>query len=373
MLDKNPFRFGAVVEGSHYIKRPELEATLKKNLHDIQNVFIVGERRCGKTSLILKVLKEEYQGKFFHADLYGVDSNTELTHRFVRAFAHLQTQFFSFEDTIKSLARFRVKAEVKSDGSGVEFLPTIDAKTSLLDLSAVLEDLRGFSKKHRFAIFVDEFQEIQKLKDHKKIKGEMRSKIQLFQKAPFVYAGSLRHQMDFIFRSPDDPFYKSAVPIEFEKIPLELFYAFVSKNLNQKKIKISKSIFSQIYTDLDGISGDIQQYFRFAFDKMEPGHEIDEAEKNNIYSQVLKSEEKFYLYIMNDSGLTELQRKILVAVAQTGGFEVTSHAFKETIQHSNNNAIVKSLKRLEGQNILFKENKGYRFFNPFFKIWLCST
>ena len=48
-----PFEYGCVVKGEVFCPRPEIESMLASNMASGQNTVVVGERRMGKTSLIM--------------------------------------------------------------------------------------------------------------------------------------------------------------------------------------------------------------------------------------------------------------------------------------------------------------------------------
>ena len=87
----------------------------------------------------------------------------------------------------------------------------------LLELPAELGAARG----RRTALVLDEFQEIVDLDPH--LPKLMRA---IFQKQPevaHVYLGSKRHVMQRIFNDANEPFWRSAKPIELDRIPVDLF------------------------------------------------------------------------------------------------------------------------------------------------------
>jgi len=46
----NPFKYGCVVAGENYCRRPELQRQLSELVKSGQNVVVQGPRRMGKTS-----------------------------------------------------------------------------------------------------------------------------------------------------------------------------------------------------------------------------------------------------------------------------------------------------------------------------------
>ena len=53
----NPFKYGETVNGENFCRRPELSRTLRGYVEAGQNVVIQGERRMGKTSLVLETVR----------------------------------------------------------------------------------------------------------------------------------------------------------------------------------------------------------------------------------------------------------------------------------------------------------------------------
>ena len=53
----NTFKYGCVVSGDHFCERRKAERELRGFIKAGQNVFVQGERRMGKTSLVRKAVK----------------------------------------------------------------------------------------------------------------------------------------------------------------------------------------------------------------------------------------------------------------------------------------------------------------------------
>jgi len=53
----NPFIFGSVVTGKNFTNRTKILKSLKDTCQNGQNILIYGDRRIGKTSLIVELLK----------------------------------------------------------------------------------------------------------------------------------------------------------------------------------------------------------------------------------------------------------------------------------------------------------------------------
>ena len=53
---ENPFKYGCVVSGDHFCARTKAERDIRGFVKSGQHVFVQGERRMGKTSLVREVV-----------------------------------------------------------------------------------------------------------------------------------------------------------------------------------------------------------------------------------------------------------------------------------------------------------------------------
>ena len=65
----NPFKYGCVVSGDHFCERRKAERELRGFIKAGQSVFVQGERRMGKTSLVRKAVgRLEDHGLIYEMD-----------------------------------------------------------------------------------------------------------------------------------------------------------------------------------------------------------------------------------------------------------------------------------------------------------------
>lgn len=367
---ENPFVFGRVVFGNNYLTRPTVEKTIADCIASKQNIFIVGERRSGKTSTALNVIISKMKKSYIHADFYGVRSEWDIAKKITDAIATYHVNNFGLEDALKALTKFRLRIETKADGSGFEISPYLQRGSISENLEPVLKHIQALSKKRKLVTFFDEFQEIIRVPEANSILARMRSVIQLIDKTSFIFAGSLRSKLDHIFRDPKQPFFKSAMPLDFPKIKKESMFKFVCKKMRKKKIQFTAEAFSQLFQTTNAITGDIQQFCKVAFDFLEEGAILNQANFETVLNEVFTLEEKFYNYTVHESTLTKLQIDLLKTLGKFEHLGHQSQEFKEKVNNFNSNSINTAIKALEKQNIIYKEGKTIRFFNPFFKEWL---
>ena len=77
----NPFRYGQVVTKDNYCQRPSLEKSLRERILSGQNTYIEGERRTGKTSLILKTASGIKRKWIVYVDLLEVKTVEDIHKR----------------------------------------------------------------------------------------------------------------------------------------------------------------------------------------------------------------------------------------------------------------------------------------------------
>ena len=70
----NPFKYGCVVSGDHFCERRKAERELRGFIKAGQNVFVQGERRMGKTSLVRKAIAGVRGERLVYVDLYCIRS-----------------------------------------------------------------------------------------------------------------------------------------------------------------------------------------------------------------------------------------------------------------------------------------------------------
>ena len=76
-----PFKFGCIVEKEHFCPRPVLEAELRRYISGGQNLVLQGERRRGKSSLVVKVVKDIRGMGLLYVDLLGIGSAADFCRR----------------------------------------------------------------------------------------------------------------------------------------------------------------------------------------------------------------------------------------------------------------------------------------------------
>jgi len=363
-----PFMYGTVVTKDYFCGREEVIQRINELLLSSQNIVLHGERRIGKSSLVVEVLRRQKVLTGIYVDLMEVKSEEDLYQRLARGVLSAKYKKSMFELLSKTLTNFKPQIGIDP----ITQLPTlsIDSKTKIEDnsIDAIFNSLVEINKKQRVVVFIDEFQDILKLKEYRLLLAKLRSKIQYVSDISFVYAGSIRSQMELIFADIDSPFFKSAIPITLGPVEHDLLVQFIKTRFKIGKRNISEEIIEKIFTITDMITGDIQQFCEAVWSTSSHGDTITNDSFHKAVELIFSHENAVYERIFGE--LTAFQLKVLKSVAQHGGREIYSNDFFEKTGFTNASSVRRGIEKLIKVKILFINKKEYKFANPFFRLWL---
>lgn len=367
----DPFKYGQVVSGEYFCPRPDLAKTLKEHIEAGQNVYVQGERRIGKTSLITDVAKGLKSHQLLYVDLLGIKSVDLLVKKIALSLAgssdkkgnflerimkHLAHLGFAFSlDPITYAPSITVAPGVRSSGPD-----SIEAALSLIGTV--------HTSAHPVLVVFDEFQAILGIKDKEEIIARMRGIIQFQPDIPYVFAGSVRSAMDELFISPDSPFFKSAIQIFVGPLDEKEFRGYLVERFQKGAREITDTALDEIFKICDGVSGDAQQLCSALWSITDEDAIITEKTIPDALTVVFGRELAGYEAAVES--LSEQQMKCLVGVAKYGGKEVTGLEFLNYTGLPLPSSSKKAVERLVSLRILFRQKGEYRFTNPFFKEWL---
>jgi hypothetical protein len=364
----NPFKYGSIVLGRDFCGRKDLLTQITGHIKGSQNIVVLGERRIGKSSLVYEAVRKLRGTDILYIDFLGIKSVDALCRRVLRAIVTLEKKASWTTKIIKVLSHLRPTITVDPITSMpvVTFDASIELKAD--SIQELLDLIESISKKKRFVVVFDEFQDILKISDADEAIALLRSKIQFHGNIPYVFVGSIRHKMDEIFTSPNSAFFKSAIPITVDPLPFEDFSKFLTRKFKKGERTVLTKTLKQVFAIADNMTGDIQQLcealWEVAFENETVSADKLKAALELIFAREQKSYEAFI------SLLTDLQFKCLSALARQGGRRVYSMEFVKAVGPHSSASVNRAMTRMIDINILFKSGKEIRFVNPFFKIWL---
>ena len=363
-----PFKFGCIVRAEHYCPRPELEGQLRRYIEAGQNVVLQGERRMGKSSLVVKVAGDINGMGLLYVDLLGISSPSDFCRRVVDGIAGLDASRSFLRKTASLLASLRPIVVLDQD-TGLPKI-SIDARSaaSPAGVAAVMSMVAAHAKERRICVVFDEFQDILDLPDANQTLAEMRSRVQFMSDTPFVFLGSVRNRMWEIFFHPSSPFFKSALEIGIGEIAPSDFLPFLAKRFEKGGRTVDEEFLFKRIVALDGVPGDVQELCDALWSVTDPGSRVDATSLDAAYAYIFAHEGSSYETFWKN--FSAQQRRVLRALATCGGKHVFSSSFFEAAGVYNASSVKKTLTRLETIGHVYRFHDEIKFSNPFFREWL---
>ena len=364
----NPFKYGCTVGGESFCPRPELEHPLAELIRAGQNVVIQGERRMGKTSLVLETVRHMKGFSLFHADFLCVRDQADICRRILSAIARLESSEGWFAKILKAFAYLRPLVSIDPSTGA----PTLSLDARLASepstLEAILDTLLAQTARRKVCAVFDEFQDILDIDDGKRILAVMRARIQLDSNTAYIFLGSVRNRMTDIFWHPDSPFYHSAASFPVGEIASDDFFKFVQSRFATGKRNLNRGDFEAILRIARATPGYVQELCASAWDETDAGDAIDGPTIDRALMAVFaREQEHFELFVRR---LTPLQTRILKSLATRGGKEVFSSAFLESASVFNASSVKGAIRRIEKEGIIYGLKGEFKFVNPFFGEWV---
>jgi Cdc6-like AAA superfamily ATPase len=185
-----------------------------------QNAILYSPRKFGKTSLILRAM-EETDGEIISLfiDCYAITSEREIFEAITRLFSGLVPKI-----TIKTVPEVQLEVDWEREEDWRE----------ACELPERLAEDRGCP----VVVVFDEFQELGRFE------GLLKTLSSAFQHhtcVSYVFIGSKRHMMEWIFQNRESPFYNFGAHITLREIPEEIFTAFISDAFSRTDSKPAES------------------------------------------------------------------------------------------------------------------------------------
>lgn len=370
----NPFRFGALALDEAFADRDRERAELVSDIRNGQDVVIFAPRRYGKSSLVRSAAQALASEGVLVAqvDLMTTPTKERLAAALARSI---------YEQIASPLERIKEKALAPFRGLRVQPTVTVESDGSLAfsfavgraeaDLDATLERLLqlpaelGGGGRRGTALVLDEFQEIVDVDPN--LPRLLRSIFQQQPKVSHVYLGSKRHVMEKIFSDVNEPFWRSAKPMELAPIELEAFAPFIARRFEQTGRPVEEAAVSELLAITGGHPYATQELAYFLWEQVGEGEAASPAHLRDAMRAVLHAENAHFTLLWE--GASPVQRVVLQALAGESGRPFTAdYRIRNNLPAPTN--VQKALRALEQREIVAGDHGAYRITQPFLAEWL---
>ena len=362
-----PFKSGMFVEGKDFCGRTVEIETLKNHILSNARVCVQGERRIGKSSLILETVHRIPKYNILYIDLLGVKSESDVCQRIISGILSFDKSDSFIMKMIKTFASLRPSLSIDP----LTNQPSLGLATSTKLPPQIIESTFDVIKELKNPVVVfDEFQDIMTVSNHNNLTAVLRSKIQSHNKICYVFSGSVRNKMFEIFNSPDSPFFKSSIALDVGPIEDNLFEQYIIRKFAIGKRDISHDIISAIFELSYDIPGDIQRLCYAIWEVSSYGERITQEHIPLALENIYMMNKRMYEVLI--PMLSEQQLICLRSIAKSGGEVRINKEFIEVTGISLESSVRKAINRLIDRRMIMKNGTTYKICDPFFGYWLKS-
>ena len=371
---ENPFKYGGVVRGPYFANRANEISELKREMLNLNRVFLVSPRRFGKTCLLfnlIEILERDAMAcvyidlnafpdiKSFAAALTGLSARALETNKdkLLRMFAGFQ--------------KLRPTVSVDTAGNvtaGLELaVAEKDALSALLEGMHHAEKLAA-KKKKKLVVIIDEFSDLDKF-NGQTIEKVLRSEIQKQTRIGYIFSGSEQSTMLAMSRGRTRAFYKLGRIMELGPISRKTYASFIQKWLKKGGYAVNKNDLVRIFEIGNDVPYNIQRMCNVMWDSAMETKVIQPALIEKLPVIVAQQDSPHYEMLWRAA--SQSQKILLIALSKDQTAKPFSKDFQLTHGIGPSSSIKASLDSLLKKGILYKTLQGgYHFTDGFMPHWI---
>ena len=371
---ENPFKYGGVVRGAYFADRRSEKKELKREMLNLNRVFLVSPRRFGKTCLLLNLIEALKREGL--ASAY-IDLNAFPD---IRSFAGaltgltaaaLETNTDKLIKMFSGFQKLRPKVSVDKDGNisaGLEL--AVDEKDAI---SALLEGMRhaeqlAAKKKKKLVVIIDEFSDLEKY-NGQSVEKALRSEIQKQTRIGYIFSGSEQSVMLAMIRDRKRAFYKLGRIMELGPIDRRTYTKFVLDWLKKGGYTVDADDLKRIFEIGNDVPYNIQRLCNVMWDRAMEIKKINPALIEKLPVIIAQQDSPHYEMLWRSA--SQAQKILLIALSKDQTAKPFSKDFQLKHGIGPSSSIKASLDSLVKKGILFKTLQGsYCFVDGFMPYWI---
>jgi uncharacterized protein len=377
--EPNPFRYGALALDETFADRERELAELVADVRNGQDVVVFAPRRYGKSSLLWRAAGELTRRRVLVAavDLMTTPSKQKLAEKLAgEIYEHVASRLErAREAALAPFRGLRVQPVVNVDPVDGSLTFSFGIGRRSADIDATLERLLelpaelGSARGRRVALVLDEFQEVVEI--DRGLPKLMRAVFQQQPEVAHVYLGSKRHVMERIFNDENEPFWRSAKPIELGRIDPSQFSGFVAERFRAGGKEVEPAVVDELLAHTGGHPYATQELAYFLWEEARPGSAAGAAALDRALAAVLRSEHAHFSLLWERAAKS--QRLLLEALAR----EQPGRPFSADYRHEHGlpaaATMQKAARALTEREIVSGEAGAYRIVEPFLAEWILAS
>lgn len=374
---QNPFVYGEIVPGEAFVDRQEELTRLLADLGAGQKVFLISPRRYGKSSLIRQALAAlgRRGALTVEVTVSSYSSYVSLLEGYAKALVGLESRWERARDWLTS-AISSTRPELRYERRGgtgaisVAF-PLVRSERDISRLANEVFALPGRLAEARgrpVVVALDEFQAIDGFNGGS-VEHSLRAAAQTQRRVGYVFAGSEPSLMEKMI-SPRRPFYKAGPVMRLQKIPPDVFAAFIEARFARSAVRPEAGLGAAIVDLAGNLPYDVQRLAHETWDTVRTAG-ARRATLDDLHAtlgRLLAEQETVFEAIWQR--LTLAQRAVFRAVVLQGGRELLSGDTRARHRLGGPSSIQASLVALVRQDVLLKEGARYVVVDSLLREWV---
>jgi hypothetical protein len=371
----NPFEYGVAVTGTAFCNRTAETADLLNTIENSARAFLYSERRMGKTSLVLRAIKnlDPERSVAAYVDLWTTDDEASFVTATAKGIS--QAMGTTADRVLAAAMRFfaRMAPSVSLDESGqpkISFEYNPSAAPTKRDLEDVLSVPARIAKEsgRKVVIVFDEVQRILEYEtDH--VERLLRSIIQHQNNVAYIFLGSQRHVVNEMFLNRRRPLFGSADHFPVGPIDVKHWRPFIRRKFVDSNKHIDGAVIDRICEITEGHPFYTQHLCHAIWERCEPGKSVN-ADDIRTGVQTLLARES-YAYSALWETLTTNQRRLMRGLAIEGrNAALYSSSFAQKYGIGTPSAVQRMLGILTKRDLIDREDRSVFILDRFFRIWI---
>jgi hypothetical protein len=345
-------------------------AELRADILNGQDVVVFAPRRYGKSSLVWRVAQRLARDRVFVAqvDLMTTPTKEKLAEKLAKAIHDdIATPLFRAKERLRVFSGLRIAPVVTVDAEDGSLGFSFSAGHTRDDIDATLERLfelpgrLGAERNRRVALVIDEFQEVVEIDPH--LPKLMRAVFQEQPEVAHVYLGSKRHMMRRIFNDENEPFWRSAKPMELGVISPADFGPYIEARFRA----IDPLVLGRVLAMTHGHPYATQELGYFLWEEA-GGRKAGLPELDRAITSLLRSEHAHFTLIWDHAAAT--QRVLLQALAAEPGRPYAGE-YRRRHNLPAPSSVQRAVEALAGDELVGRDEDGnFRIVEPFLAEWI---
>lgn len=371
---RNPFRYGGIVGQDAFCNREQELSDLLRAMENGDRLFVLSERRMGKTSLVKLALGQLDPGEYVpvYVDLWPTEG--ELTFATAMAKAISESASSSADRLLRTAKQFfgRLAPSVTIDDAGspqVTFeLKSVDDPEPELETVLDAPFRLAQQRPQRFVVVLDEFQQVSQYGSDL-VERKLRSAIQTHEGVAYVLLGSRKHLVNRMFLDEERPLYRAGGHYPLGAIAAEDWMPFIRERFEQADKQISRDQIQAVVQLTEGHPFYTQHLCHAIWELCEPHSAVTDDLVSSAVELLLDRESYAYATLWESLSLN--QRRLLKGLAhEPADVRPFSAAFVRDYHLGTASNVQRASETLLERDVIDRENGSYLISDRFLRIWI---